>query len=102
GKLDSLMTRFPGSRDLETRQERIESASSAAAAAAIPAPAPAPAQSTGGPRPPALSRDEIESELLSAIPDDEDDYIPAPPPPAEPVAVPAPDMSAALVQEENL
>jgi pilus assembly protein FimV len=84
-KLDALQVRFPGNVDLMARGERIATAIAAAAAAA--------------PRPPGFSRDEIESELLSAIPDDDDDF--SVPPPA-PVAAPAPAISAALVQEENL
>ncbi|HYH06637.1 MAG TPA: tetratricopeptide repeat protein [Thermoanaerobaculia bacterium] len=90
-KVETLGARFPGNADLETRRARIESAAAAAAAAA--------------PRPPVLSRDEIETELLSAIPDDEDDFaIPmtaaAPEPAAS--AAPEPVISASLVQEENL
>jgi tetratricopeptide (TPR) repeat protein len=46
--------------------------------------------------PPVLSRDEIESELLSALPDDDDDFIPAPPPPRAAPPPPPP------VHEENL
>jgi pilus assembly protein FimV len=94
-KLEALDARFPGNPELETRRERVEDAATAAAAAATAA---APA------RPPVLSRDEIENELLSAIPDDDDDFglplqPPAPPPAA---AEPASSFSAALVQEENL
>jgi tetratricopeptide (TPR) repeat protein len=93
-KVETLTARFPGNADLESRRARIETAAAAAAANA--------------PRPPVLSRDEIETELLSAIPDDEDDFaIPgpapaaaAPPPPLQPS--PEPLLSAALVQEENL
>jgi tetratricopeptide (TPR) repeat protein len=86
-KLDALQARFPGNADLESRAERIRAAVAAAAAAAA------------APRPPVFSRDEIESELLSAIPDDDDDFSVPPP---QPVAPPPPVMSAALVQEENL
>jgi pilus assembly protein FimV len=86
-KLDALQARFSGNADLASRGERIAAAVAAAAAA------------TAAPRPPVFSRDEIESELLSAIPDDDDDFSVPPP---EPVAAPAPVMSAALVQEENL
>jgi pilus assembly protein FimV len=90
-KLDALQARFPGNPDLESRSERIAAAVAAAAAAAA------------APRPPVFSRDEIESELLSAIPDDDDDFSVTPPAPAS-TAAPAPPavMSAALVQEENL
>jgi tetratricopeptide (TPR) repeat protein len=86
-KLDALQARFPGNADLMARGERIATAVAAAAAAV--------------PRPPVFSRDEIESELLSAIPDDDDDFsVPSPEPVAAPA--PAPAISAALVQEENL
>lgn len=91
-KLETLSARFPGNADLETRRARIDAAVEAAAAAA--------------PRPPLLSRDEIESELLSAIPDEDDDLsIPAPalpPPPPAAAAAPAPIITASLVEEENL
>ncbi len=91
-KLETLSARFPDNGDLEARRNRIEAAAATAAAAA--------------PRPPVLSRDEIESELLSAIPDDDEDIVPAPPPPPPPpaaVAPPAPVIAAAsLAQEENL
>jgi tetratricopeptide (TPR) repeat protein len=87
-KLDALQARFPGNVDLLARGERIATAIAAAAAAA--------------PRPPVFSRDEIESELLSAIPDDDDDFSVPPPAEASPVAAPSPAISAALVQEENL
>ena len=89
-KLETLSGRFPGNADLETRRARIDAATEAAAAAA--------------PRPSILSRDEIESELLSAIPDEDDDIaIPAlAPPPPPPAAAPAPVIAASLVEEENL
>ncbi|MDP9192596.1 MAG: tetratricopeptide repeat protein [Acidobacteriota bacterium] len=90
-KLDALQARFPGNFDLQSRSERIAIAVAAAAAAAA------------APRPPVFSRDEIESELLSAIPDDDDDFSVPPPAAATPVATPPPPViSAALVQEENL
>jgi tetratricopeptide (TPR) repeat protein len=88
-KLDALQARFPGNADLASRADRINAAISAAAAAAA------------APRPAVFSRDEIESELLSAIPDDDDDFS-VPPPEAIAAPEPAPAMSAALVQEENL
>ncbi|HEX6098583.1 MAG TPA: tetratricopeptide repeat protein [Thermoanaerobaculia bacterium] len=105
-KLDNLDARFPGNADLATRRERVESAATAAAAAAAAA----------APRPPLLSRDEIESELLSAIPDEDDDVMFTPPPTPPPVMLPPdeplvesmaeplvePILSAALVEEENL
>ncbi|HEY0160944.1 MAG TPA: tetratricopeptide repeat protein [Thermoanaerobaculia bacterium] len=92
-KLDALGDRFPGHAEVETRRERLENAATAAAAAAVAA------------RPPVLSRDEIETELLSAIPDDDDDFsIPeaAPAPAPAPVVSETPTMTASLVQEENL
>ncbi|HEX7707926.1 MAG TPA: hypothetical protein VF701_15815, partial [Thermoanaerobaculia bacterium] len=77
-RLSPLLESFPDDPELLKRQQRVE----AAAVAATP--------------PPALSRDEIESELLSAIPDDDEDFgEPGSPPPAPP---PAP----AFAHEENL
>lgn len=87
-KLETLDARFPGNTDLATRRDRIEAAATAAAAAT--------------PKPAALSRDEIESELLSAIPEDDDDLVIAPPPPLPPPPAAEPAVAAALVQEENL
>ena len=89
-KLESLEMRFPGDADLASRRQRVESAAGAAAA-----------------RPPVLSRDEIESELLSAIPDEDDDLIMPAPAPEQPVlsVEPPPEppaLTAALVPEENL
>ncbi|MFL6244877.1 MAG: tetratricopeptide repeat protein, partial [Thermoanaerobaculia bacterium] len=75
-KIETLQARYPGNADLEARSDRVNAALSAAAAAAA---APPPA---------VLSRDEIETELLSAIPDDDDDFAPAPPP--APAPAPAP------------
>ena len=55
-----------------------------------------------------LSRDEIENELLSAIPDEDDDVLFTPPPSPPPVSIPIeeptpePLLSAALVPEDNL
>jgi pilus assembly protein FimV len=90
-KLDALGDRFPGHAELEARRERVENAATAAAAAAAAA------------RPPVLSRDEIEHELLSAIPDDDDDFsLPLAPPAAPAPASETPALTAALVQEENL
>jgi len=59
------------------------------------------------PKPPALSREEIDSELMSAIPDEEDfgggTFTPAPaPPPSAAAPPPVPQFSAAPAQEENL
>ena len=93
-KLDSLDARFPGNADLANRRERVESAANAAAAAA----------SASMPRPPVLSRDEIESELLSAIPDEDEELTFTPPPSLPPVTPPAdePMIAAALIPEDNL
>jgi pilus assembly protein FimV len=88
-KLESLQARFPDHPDVTSRSERVAAASAAASAAAAAA----------APRPPVFSRDEIESELLSAIPDDDDDFSVPPP---QPQPQPQPELSAALVQEENL
>ncbi|HKR67048.1 MAG TPA: tetratricopeptide repeat protein [Thermoanaerobaculia bacterium] len=100
-KLESLDLRFPGNADLAIRRQRIEAAAAEAASAAAAA-----AAAAATPRPPVLSRDEIESELLSAIPDDDDEELaapaPPPPPPPPPAAAETPAMSASLVQEENL
>ncbi|HEX8171641.1 MAG TPA: tetratricopeptide repeat protein [Thermoanaerobaculia bacterium] len=93
-KVETLASRYPGNAEVESRRARVEQAASAAAAA-----------SASAARPPALSRDEIESELLSAIPDDdEDDFVAPPPPPGiqEPAAFADPAISAAIVEEENL
>jgi tetratricopeptide (TPR) repeat protein len=99
GKLQTLEARFPGNPDLATRRENLEIAQAAASAAL------AAAASAAASRPQILSRDEIESELLSAIPDDDEEIaVPAPPPPPPPPAAfePPPLMTASLVQEENL
>ena len=95
-KLETLVARFPGNDDLAMRRMRIDAAVAAAAASA--------------PRPPLLSRDEIESELLSAIPDEDDDIAipaaapaqPAAPPAAAIFEQPAGAIAASLVEEENL
>ncbi|HEX8152426.1 MAG TPA: tetratricopeptide repeat protein, partial [Thermoanaerobaculia bacterium] len=81
-KADALLARFPGNADVAQRLGRIQEAIAAAAARA-PEPAPAPAAPPpAASRPPVLSRFEIESELLSAIPDDDDDLaFPASAPP---------------------
>jgi pilus assembly protein FimV len=84
-KLETLQARFPDNTDLAARSERVAFAAAASSA----------------PRPAVFSRDEIESELLSAIPDDDDDFSLPEPQPAAP-APPPPVVSAALVQEENL
>jgi tetratricopeptide (TPR) repeat protein len=109
-KLGALQVRYPGNIELEMRERHLERAAAAAAPAPTPIvpppPAPAPARASA---PPILSRDEIESELLSAIPDDDDFDMPAaapppPPPPPPPAAVAPPPMVAAAPApaEENL
>jgi tetratricopeptide (TPR) repeat protein len=89
-KLDALASRFPGDGAIDERRARFEAASAAAAKPAADVSAPS-----------GLSRDEIESELLSALPDDDDDFVAPPPKPraATPPPAPAP---AAPVYEENL
>src|SRR5205085_1415240 len=83
GKLDELDARFPGEKDLAKRKKRLDvavAAAEAVAAAAKPKPAPPPPKAAPPPpppprpaaKPPVLSRTEIESELLSAIPDDDE------------------------------
>ena len=80
----------------------------AAAAPKAPPPAPQPPPkpvrppSLSTPKPPALSREEIDSELLSAIPDDEFGETIAPAPPRAAEVEPAPVFAAAQAQEENL
>src|SRR5262249_47420049 len=55
------------------------------------------------PTPLLLSHDEIESELLSAIPDDDEFFMaPPPPPPPPPIAVAPPPPPPAPVVEESL
>lgn len=95
GKLEALEARFPENADLATRRTKLDTR----ATPAPPPPAP--------PRPPALSRDEIESELLFAIPDDDEEIAtPAPPPPPPPppaAAIPEPPpITASLAEEQNL
>jgi pilus assembly protein FimV len=87
--LGALRSRFPGDAAVEERRVRFEAASRPAAKPSADAFAP-----------PVLSRDEIESELLSALPDDDDDFFAPPPPPPPPrAAAPPPVMP---VHEENL
>lgn len=78
-KLDLLAVRFPDHPELTSRRQRIDETAAAAA------------------RPAALSRDEIETELLSAIPDD-DEPISTP----QPLQPPSSTIVAAPAQEENL
>jgi tetratricopeptide (TPR) repeat protein len=63
-RVEALAARFPDDPDVEARRAKID------AAATTAAPPPPPATKTA---PGTLSRDEIESELLSAIPDDDED-----------------------------
>ena len=88
-KLGELGSRFPGDAAISERRMRFEAAS--AAAAAPPADAFAP---------PVLSRDEIESELLSALPDDDEEIFAPPPPPPPPRTTLPPPLPP--VHEENL
>jgi tetratricopeptide (TPR) repeat protein len=90
-KLDALAVLFPDNAAVSERRSRYDLAIASITAAPAPMPdAFAPA---------VLSRDEIESELLSALPDDDDDFFtPAPPPPARAAAPPPPPP----VHEENL
>jgi pilus assembly protein FimV len=91
-RLETLAARYPGDPNVASRQTRLDAAL-AARAAENAAKAPV--------APPVLSRDEIETELLSAIPDDDEEVaIPAPPAAVKPA--PAPAISASIVQEENL
>ncbi|HEY4641483.1 MAG TPA: tetratricopeptide repeat protein, partial [Thermoanaerobaculia bacterium] len=104
-KLSALQVRYPGNLELGMRQKHLDRAAATAAAAPPPAPAPAPvAEPPRASTPPILSRDEIESELLSAIPDDDDfDIAPPPPPPPPPEAIAPPVVAAApAAEEENL
>jgi pilus assembly protein FimV len=75
-RLSLLLESFPDHPELLKRQQRVEAATVAVAP------------------PPALSRDEIESELLSAIPDDDEDIM-------EPSFSAVPPASA-FAHEENL
>jgi tetratricopeptide (TPR) repeat protein len=91
-RAESLIARFPDNLDLTSRLDRIE----AAAAAAVPPPPE-----------PAVFRDEAESDLLSALPGDDEfggvaTPTPAPPPPPAAAAPPAPVFSAAPAEEQNL
>jgi pilus assembly protein FimV len=109
-KVDVLAERFPGNADVAKRRKRLDAAvaaaSAIAAAAAKPAPSPPPPPAPALPAnvPPLLSRDEIESELLSAIPDDEDLFapVPPPPPPPPPAAMAPPPPPPEPVAEEGL
>jgi tetratricopeptide (TPR) repeat protein len=91
-KLDALDVLFPDHVAVAERRSRYDAAIASITAAPSPTPdAFAPA---------VLSRDEIESELLSALPDDDEDFFtPAPAPAPPPAAAPPP---APPVHEENL
>jgi tetratricopeptide (TPR) repeat protein len=94
-KLDALSVIFSDNAAVNERKSRFN----AAIASITTAQAPAPAQDAFAPA--VLSRDEIESELLSALPDDDDDFFtPAPPPPPPPRA--AAPLPPPPVHEENL
>ncbi len=110
-KLDTLEAQFPRNPDLAKRKKRLDTAIAAAEAIAsaqktapkrVPAPKAAPPK-PAPPKPAAAPRLEIESDLLSAIPDDDEfPAAPPPPPPAPPAAPPPPPTAAAAAQEENL
>jgi len=92
-RVDALAARFPDDPDVEARRAKIDAAATPAA------PPPPPATKTA---PGTLSRDEIESELLSAIPDDDEDIAPLAPPPPPPAAPPVAQAAAPVIAEENL
>src|SRR5437867_3793390 len=124
-KFDELGARFPGDSDLAKRKKRLDTAFAAAEAvaaaakakaapppkAAAPKPAPPPPPKAPPPpppphpaaKPPALPPPAIASDLLSAIPDeDEFPAAPPPPPPPAPAAPPPPAPVVSAAQEENL
>ena len=126
-RIEGLIAQFPDSAELLKRQLKIDAALARKATPQPPPPViPAALKTPAAPKPappkaappkpeppkpptltktpvPVLSRDEIESELLSAIPDDDEEFTPtpAPPPPAQPVA-PPPQVKTTAAQEENL
>ena len=104
-QLDSLAERFPGNHDLNKRRKRLDTAVAAAEAVAAAQRAAAARKSTPKAPPatkPAPAPLEIESDLLSAIPD-EDEFAAPPPPPPPPAAPPPPPPPAfQAAQEENL
>jgi tetratricopeptide (TPR) repeat protein len=105
-KLEVLMLQYPGNDEVQQRSDRIDIAAAAHAATAAPPPAVPPRAATPAPPTP-LSKDEIEDELLAAIPEDEGELIPAPPPPpaapkpAIAVAPPAPHEEESLFADED-
>jgi len=113
-KLATLTARFPGDALVTKRQQRLDTAvaaASAIAAVAAPPPKPAPPPPAPPPPPPAmppmtppgLSRDEIESELLSALPDEDEEIAATPPTAPPPPAAPAPAFEPPMsVGEESL
>ncbi|MEK6374516.1 MAG: tetratricopeptide repeat protein [Acidobacteriota bacterium] len=102
-KVDALVVRFPANTDVIKRGKRLDAAVAAASAIAAAAPKPAPPPPPAPSTPPILSRDEIESELLSAIPDEDDWVAPPPPPPAaaEPPPLPEPVAEEGLFADED-
>lgn len=92
-KLDALDTQFPGDAAVAKRRTQFQAAIDSITAAAPP--------SADSFAPPVLSRDEIESELLSALPDDDDDFFTPAPPPPPPARAPLPPPPPP-VHEENL
>lgn len=102
-KVDALVVRFPANTDVIKRGRRLDAAVAAASAIAAAAPKPAPPPPAAPTMPPILSRDEIESELLSAIPDEDDWVAPPPPPPAaaEPPPLPEPVAEEGLFADED-
>ena len=94
-KMDALSSRFPDASSISERRARL---------AATARPAQSQVRDRGGiAAPPVLSRDEIESELLSALPDDDDDFFAPPVQPEARVAVPPPPPPpVAAAAEENL
>jgi pilus assembly protein FimV len=92
-KLDALAVLFPDNAAVTERRSRFD----AAIASITDAPAPAPDAFA----PAGLSRDEIESELLSALPDDDEDFFtPATVPPLPPSVAASPPPPP--MHEENL
>src|SRR5438270_2315809 len=82
-KLDALTVLFPYNAAVAERRSRYDTAMASVTAAPLP---PGDAFAPAG-----LSRDEIESELLSALPDDDEDFFtPAPAPPPPRAAAPPP------------
>jgi tetratricopeptide (TPR) repeat protein len=108
-KVTSLLGRFPDNRDVTKRRDRLDAAVAAAAAiaaATAPAPRSAPPPQAAPPPPPVppvLSKSDIDTELLSALPDDEEEIVPlamAPSPAAMVAPPPLPPLAPVL--DENL